>query len=179
MSIATEITRLQTTKANIKSAIEGKGVTVSSSATLDAYASLISSIPTGGGGSTLLARGSYTPTEDVYAANVQIPHSLGVQPDFVIVCADALTASVDYAVPYIVYSVCSKIPEASPQTTNGAWASYVYTRQTYNQTQYSSESVVPTKFLDASWIKVPYYSSSQMLKSGVTYNYVIGKYTAE
>lgn len=178
MSIATEITRLQTAKANIKSAIEGKGVTVSSSATIDAYASLVSSIPTDGGGSTFLTRGSYTPTEDVYALNTQIPHSLGVQPDFVIVCADSLTASADYTVPYVVYSACSKIHEASPQTTNGAWANYVYTRQTYNQTQYSSEPVVPSKFLDASWIKVPCYSSSQMLRAGVTYNYIIGKYSS-
>lgn len=178
MSIATEITRLQTAKANIKSAIEGKGVAVSSSATLDAYASLVSSIPTGGGGSTLLARGSYTPTEDVSASNVQIPHALGVQPDFVIVCADSLTADASYTVPYIAFATCGVTGEISPQTTNGAWASYLYTRQTYNQTQYASETVLPSKFLDASWIKVPFYSTSHMLKAGVTYNYVIGKYTA-
>lgn len=44
MSIATEIARLQTAKADIKSAIESKGVVVPSAATLDDYASLISSI---------------------------------------------------------------------------------------------------------------------------------------
>ena len=50
MSIATEISRLQTAKDDIKTAIEGKGVTVPSAATLDGYATLISSIPSGGGG---------------------------------------------------------------------------------------------------------------------------------
>ena len=45
MSIATEISRLQTAKANIKAAIESRGVSVPSSATLDTYANLISSIP--------------------------------------------------------------------------------------------------------------------------------------
>lgn len=48
MSIATEISRLQSAKASIKTAIEGKGVTVPSSTLLDGYAALISSIPTGG-----------------------------------------------------------------------------------------------------------------------------------
>ena len=49
MSIATEITRLQTAKANLKTAIEGKGVTVPSSATIDDYADLVDSISGGGG----------------------------------------------------------------------------------------------------------------------------------
>lgn len=49
MSIATEISRLQTAKADIKTAIEGKGVTVPSSTTLSGYATLIDSIQTGGG----------------------------------------------------------------------------------------------------------------------------------
>lgn len=47
MSIASEISRIQTAKADIKSAIEGKGVPVSSSAKLDDYAALISAISTG------------------------------------------------------------------------------------------------------------------------------------
>ena len=51
MSVATEITRLQTAKANLKASIEAKGVTVSSSALIDTYASLVDSIPSGGGAS--------------------------------------------------------------------------------------------------------------------------------
>ena len=49
MSIATEITRLQQAKADIKTAIENKGVTVPSDATLDDYADLVDSISGGGG----------------------------------------------------------------------------------------------------------------------------------
>lgn len=52
MSIASEISRLQSAKASIKTSIQGKGVTVPSSATLDAFPSYISAIPTGGGGAT-------------------------------------------------------------------------------------------------------------------------------
>ena len=54
MSIATEITRLQTAKADIKTAIEAKGVTVPSSATLDTYDTYVSQISGGGGSETLL-----------------------------------------------------------------------------------------------------------------------------
>ena len=50
MSIASEITRLQEAKADIKTAIENKGVTVPAAATLDEYASLVDSISGGGGG---------------------------------------------------------------------------------------------------------------------------------
>lgn len=46
MSIASELTRLQGAKSDIKAAIEGKGVTVSSSAKFDDYADLIDSIST-------------------------------------------------------------------------------------------------------------------------------------
>lgn len=52
MSIASEITRLQGAKSDIKTAIEAKGVTVPSSAKLDDYDTYISQI-SGGGGSEL------------------------------------------------------------------------------------------------------------------------------
>lgn len=50
MSVATEIQRLQTAKADLKTAIEGKGITVPSSTTLDGYATLVGQISSGGGG---------------------------------------------------------------------------------------------------------------------------------
>ena len=49
MSIASEITRLQTAKSDIKTAIETKGVTVPSSATIDTYDDYVSQISGGGG----------------------------------------------------------------------------------------------------------------------------------
>lgn len=45
MSVATQIQRLQEAKADIKEAIENKGVAVSSSLTISDYAPLIDSIP--------------------------------------------------------------------------------------------------------------------------------------
>lgn len=50
MSIASEISRLQSAKADLKTSIENKGVTVPASAKLDDYADYVDSIQTGGGG---------------------------------------------------------------------------------------------------------------------------------
>lgn len=49
MSIASEITRLQAAKAELKTAIENKGVTVPSDTKLDGYADLVDIIEQGGG----------------------------------------------------------------------------------------------------------------------------------
>ena len=68
MSIASEITRLQTAKANIKNAITEKGGTVLSTDTLSQYADCIRSIPTGGSSS-----GEYV--WEVYDGNITTTHS--------------------------------------------------------------------------------------------------------
>ena len=47
MSIATEISRLQQAKADIKTSIEAKGVSVPSTTTIDGYSALIDQIPQG------------------------------------------------------------------------------------------------------------------------------------
>lgn len=49
MSIASEISRIQQAKADIKTAIQAKGVTVPSSATIDTYDDYVSQISGGGG----------------------------------------------------------------------------------------------------------------------------------
>ena len=52
MSIQTELTRIINAKAAIKTAVEGKGVTVPDGTLLDGMAALIESIEAGGGGAT-------------------------------------------------------------------------------------------------------------------------------
>lgn len=70
MSIASEITRIQGAKANLKTAIEGKGVTVPSSTKLDGYADLVDDIQTGGEPNLQDKTVSYTPTESQQTAMV-------------------------------------------------------------------------------------------------------------
>lgn len=49
-TIAENLSRIQSAKADIKTAIEAKGVTVPSSATIDTYSTYVSQISGGGGG---------------------------------------------------------------------------------------------------------------------------------
>ena len=77
MSIQTELTRLQSAKAAIKEAIEGKGVTVPDATLLDGMAALIESIQAGGGGLNV-EYGTVTVAEDM--RKLSVPHNLGAIP---------------------------------------------------------------------------------------------------
>ena len=81
MSIQTELTRITNAKAAIKTAVEGKGVTVPDGTLLDGMAALIDGIE--GGGCTITS-GSFTPASDpTYGCTVT--HGLGKIPE-VFVC---------------------------------------------------------------------------------------------
>ena len=84
MSIQTELTRITNAKAAIKTAIEGKGVTVPDGTLLDGMASLIASIEAGGGGGIRATYGTVVPTSSSSMDFVAIEHGLGVRPSFVI-----------------------------------------------------------------------------------------------
>lgn len=78
MSIQTELTRITNAKAAIKTAIEGKGVTVPEATLLDGMAALIDSIETGGGNdpseifdSDFCEYGTYTVASD--STTIRIP----------------------------------------------------------------------------------------------------------
>lgn len=90
MSIQSEITRLTNAKAAIKTAVEGKGVTVPDTTLLDGMAALIESIEAGGGAK--IATGSFTPTA---ACNYyEITHNLGEKPTLAIcICEDIVKQS--------------------------------------------------------------------------------------
>lgn len=78
MSIQTELTRITNAKTAIKTAIEGKGVTVPDGTLLDGMAALIESIEAGGGlpsGISQIEYGTYTPTEDEKTASVYVSAS--------------------------------------------------------------------------------------------------------
>lgn len=93
MSVQSEITRLQNAKAAIKTAIEGKGVTVPDGTLLDGMASLIESIEAGGGGGAgNIAYGTITPVDA--SSHLEIVHGLGKIPDFFCIVASDNSNSV-------------------------------------------------------------------------------------
>lgn len=93
MSIANEIRRLQTAKADIKAAIEGKGVTVGDE-TIDTYSELISRIKGGVGADlpsniTAINGGTWTQATISKAGDTfDIMHGLTETPDVIIITSD-------------------------------------------------------------------------------------------
>lgn len=93
MSVQSEITRLENAKAAIKTAIEGKGVTVPEATLLDGMATLIESIEAGGG--FQVALGTFIPAETKSLNSlppISIEHNAGFVPDaFIFYKADVGT----------------------------------------------------------------------------------------
>ena len=119
MSVQTEITRIESAKTAIATAIEGKGVTVPDGTLLDGMAPLIESIEAGGGN---FATGTFTTTDDI-TSNVVINHNLGVKPKFIIVlCTKGSTYS-----------------NSAPR-----WLTFYYLYQ-YDSTSYGSKYQLPTE----------------------------------
>ena len=103
MSIQTELTRLTNAKAAIKTAIEGKGVTVPSDTLLDGMASLIESIEAGGGlthnSLYIAASGSFTVAERTEISNENrfiLQHNAGVIPLLVSITASGVSKIGDF-----------------------------------------------------------------------------------
>lgn len=82
MSIATEISRLQTAKSNLKTAIEAKGVTVPSSAKIDTYDDYVSQISGGGGDTTPSAFTSWSYNDYGKPTNIVIKNGVTTIPSY-------------------------------------------------------------------------------------------------
>lgn len=120
--------------------------------------------------------GTYTPSEDIIASRAQIQHSLGVVPDFVVVMADTFTATSDMAVRYIANSYCSKANLVASNKNANGYAAYQCNYIGRDTMWNIYEIINYTKFLTDTYFLVPYYSSSDLLKAGVTYHYVVGTF---
>lgn len=93
MSIQTEITRIESAKTAIATAIEGKGVTVPDGTKLDGMAALIEAISAGGGDK--IAIGSFTPSEA--CSYYEIVHNLGQVPmGAMCFCSEIIRSSYEF-----------------------------------------------------------------------------------
>lgn len=94
MSIASDVTRIESAKAAIKAAIEGKGVTVPDGTLLDGMAALIESIEAGGGGHEVTF-GIITLAED--STTISWEHGLSKAPNFGMIFMDIGYSVTTYA----------------------------------------------------------------------------------
>ena len=170
MSIQSELTRLTNAKAAIKTAIEGKGVTVPEGTLLDGMAALIESIEAGGGMETIFDKkweyGSITPAEDITA-------------NYVINFKNSYTHSADNTYGYF-FMFC----DGKTTIPNLSWGWIAYTRKSSNSAMAYGQYVDSTgKNANASYIGVVGQlsssnfevncTSSKMLCAGRTYNWIM------
>lgn len=116
MSIASDVTRIESAKAAIKAAIEGKGVTVPDATLLDGMASLIESIEAGGGEETLF--GTYFETGSIIpASDITADYTIQFQGNFA-------TAAGNNNSPHYIFALWCSIPPGytSVEIPNNSWA---------------------------------------------------------
>ena len=168
MSIQTELTRITNAKAAIKTAIEGKGVTVPDGTLLDGMAALIESIQAGGGGGSGLkvSTGTYTSAADT--AYITVQHMLGVIPTFAFVCVlyggskngllmlfqNELTITINHAYGNYLYA-------SEPLTAAGLTEAKAYNIRAYG----ANESDISFGVNTTNWNLFP---------TGNTYQWIVG-----
>lgn len=157
MSIQTELTRITNAKAAIKTAIEGKGVTVPAGTLLDGMAALIESIEAGGGGN--IVAGSFTPTSNMKTFKVN--HNLNTTDICFVVFMSGNKA---YAARGVVYS----------SFINGkkSWMIYNDNESSYYITIFGNAGN-PTITTDSVYLTAFFYNS--VFISGSTYTYFVWK----
>lgn len=191
MSIQTELTRITNAKAAIKTAIEGKGVTVPDGTLLDGMASLIESIEAGGGNVTCKI-GTVTPEADILLDNIPytIQHNLGRIPKAFFIYASSRDAwgsdkySVLFAfgfeidaggIPTVITSgYCSN--DGSSNKLQSASMSYGVAYKKNKTLQTATESInnltISIYGATEEIIEIKYVNPSGSLKGGWTYTWI-------
>lgn len=159
MSIATEIQRLQSAKADIKSAIEQKGVTVGDG-TIDTYAKFIDQITSGGGGSGLNYKSGTVEFTD--GKSYVIYHNLGVVPKTLYVWTEP-SAERQNACLGIIYQ--NVLPQSSVA---------VYE----DRTGYTAPKVIAdypdcVKEITDTYVRLTHRSATYPILTGTTYNWLV------
>ena len=177
MSIQSELTRLTNAKAAIKTAIEGKGVTVPEATLLDGMASLIESIEAGGGEKTLF--GAYFETGSIIpASDITTSYDIRFQRNFA-------TIEGNSTLPRYNFVLWCSIPpgDTSVATPNNSWAWVFIGRRkqnsqfTYGQYLSNSGAVSNAASLnvigrDETYRFTLYCTSSKKLVAGYVYNWI-------
>lgn len=159
MSVSTEITRLANAKVAIKTAIEGKGVTVPDNALLGAYAALIEGIEAGG---VTIEFGTHTPTTTTSLdLPYKIDHNLGYVPDIFFLY------NVESGASYKIFCIVARFKYLLLDETSDTFGAYTAGKDASNVLEGSIPRNQPTA--NSVWIRSS--SSYHKLGSGQTYRW--------
>ena len=171
MSIATEIARITNAKAAIKTAVEGKGVTVPDGTLLDGMASLIESIESGGGGGGFVT-GTFTLAEKIVDYVIaQVERA----PDFVLVYRIDSTAPGDYVFTVIASTrVGNEIYQAAYRNTSTPRA-FKSVNTIQNDGSYYPDLVRVDRDFELNNFKIILHMDAYSMVAG-TYGYIFGDF---
>ena len=177
MSVQSEITRIESAKTAIVTAIEGKGVTVPDGTLLDGMAALIDSIEAGGGAENLF--GTYFETGSIIpASDITSDYTINFQINFMQVPGNTTT-------PYYNFFLWCSIPPgyARVEIPKGSLAWIIFARRkenatiTYGQYLSSSGSLKNLTYLgeigsDSNLSFTLHCTTSKKLAAGHVYNWI-------
>lgn len=193
MSIQTELTRITNAKTAIKTAIEGKGVTVPDTTLLDGMAALIESIEAGGGGGNVTCKiGTVTPEADILLEKspYTIQHNLGRIPKAFFIYASSRdvwgsdTYSVLFAfgfeidaggIPTVITTGYYSNDDSNNKLQNAAYAyGAAYKKNNTLQTAMASgaNNTMSTYEATEEIINIKYNNAKGCLKGGWTYTWI-------
>ena len=128
-------------------------------------------------GNVFCTRGTYTPDSDIGVINAWIQHGLGVLPDFIVAYAEDVSVSAADNVVYVFEGIATIIDCQSPQITKPVMYHGIRTRPGSEQVTINYENQTIERFMTSEAFRIPFYSTGDLLKGGVTYHWVVGKYT--
>lgn len=174
MSVQTEITRIESAKTAIATAIAGKGVTVPDGTLLDGMAALIESIEADLEYNRLkkVAGGTFTVTERTQISSDNrfiFEHNSGVVPFLFIITASTTSSAHD-----LNFIVTFRIPNANAYT-NSLVVSFSSRRASSSTTYYASHSTELGSIIASSWdtqyVSIVDYKVNNYLNTGITYTW--------
>ena len=165
MSIQTELTRITNAKAAIKTAIEGKGVTVPDATLLDGMAALIAAIESGGG---RVARGTWVQASDGYYNT--ITHNLGKVPELAVIWeTNGNSSAKGQCLIGVTLTSISFYMRSTGTGSTGPYGQYYSSNVGITGTATSSSSV----FGNANTTTIKFGNLNSKIIAGSSYEYII------
>lgn len=128
MSIQTDLTRIKNAKSAIKTAIEGKGVTVPDTTLLDGMAAMIDGIESG----TKAEIKTIVPKEDVTkSAPLMVEHGLGEVPKMVLIFGENVPNASSFTLMFGLFFMESKFEYINSLSRNTFYYAYSYRSNSY------------------------------------------------
>lgn len=178
MSIQTELTRLTNAKAAIKTAIEGKGVTVPDTTLLDSMAALIESIEAGG--LPGFYTGTITGTGEEGAVTIENAFTAGEAPRVIILYEEhaANNSSTDDSLYYPKAFIARNELKDTASATNSTsfYTMYYATKKSGNSVSTYAKGNGVNSYLNGSASKYYYQTIRGTLSNGALSVYCEGTY---